>query len=86
VRLLACDLARGLPVGAAVELLAPLLARETEANVCSAAIEVLAEIAGPEVLPALEDCAQRFPGDPFLPFAARIAAQRIGARQPPPHE
>lgn len=80
VRLLACDLARALPVGDAVGLLHPLLDRETEANVCSAAVEVLAEIAGPEVVPALENCARRFPGDPFLPFAIRVAAQRIGAR------
>jgi hypothetical protein len=47
---------------------------------------VLAEIAGPEVLPALDDCARRFPGDPFLPFAVRVAVQRIGARAPARHE
>jgi HEAT repeat protein len=86
VRLLACELARGLPAGDAVGLLAPLLHRDTEANVCSAAVEVLADIAGPEVLPALEDCARRFPGDPFLSFAVRVAAQRVGARPPARHE
>ncbi|KAA2236277.1 HEAT repeat domain-containing protein [Salinarimonas soli] len=86
VRLLACDLARGLPAGEAVALLVPILDADAEANVCAAAVEVLAEIAGPDALPALEACARRFPGDPFLPFAVRIAAGRIGARTPAPDE
>jgi hypothetical protein len=86
VRLLACDLARGLPTGDAVALLCGVLAREAEANVCAAAVEVLAEIAGPDALPALDACARRFAHDPFLPFAVRVAAERIGARPPDRHE
>ena len=86
VRLLACDLARGLPADRAVALLCGVLAREPEANVCAAAVEVLAEIAGPDALPALDACARRFPGDPFLPFAVRVAAERIGARPPDRHD
>lgn len=82
VRLLACDLARGLPVADSTGLLCGLLTRDPEANVCAAAVEVLAEIAGPDALPAIEGCVRRFPGDPFLPFAVRIAAERIGARPP----
>jgi hypothetical protein len=82
VRLLACDLARGLPVADSIRLLCDVLASDPEANVCAAAVEVLAEIAGPDALPAIEGCVRRFPGDPFLPFAVRIAAERIGARSP----
>jgi HEAT repeat protein len=86
VRLLACDLARGLPARNAVALLCGVLDREADANVCAAAVEVLAEIAGPDALPALDACARRFPGDPFLPFAVRVAAERIGARPPDRHD
>ena len=41
-------------------LLCALLSSETEANVCAAAIDVLAEVGGPEALPVLAACAERF--------------------------
>lgn len=78
VRLLSCELARGLPEDEAGRLLGDLLARETEKNVAAAAIEVLAEIGRPDVLPALEACAERFAGDGFLLFSIKVAADRIG--------
>jgi HEAT repeat protein len=82
VRLLACDLARQLPAQAATEILSDLLARETEANVCAAAVEVLAESGGPEALPALAACAERFAGVPFLAFSLKVAGDRIRAQAP----
>ena len=78
IRVLACDLALGMPSAAA--LLAELLAREALVNVCAAAIEALAEIGGPAELPALDLCAARFPEAFFLSFSARTAAERIRAR------
>ena len=39
---------------------ATLLDSEQEANVCAAAVDVLAEIGGPAALPALPRCAERF--------------------------
>jgi HEAT repeat protein len=83
VRVLACDLARQLPPPEATRLLAGLLLREPEANVCAAAVDVLAECGGPEALPALGACAERFPNVPFLVFALRIAGDRIRAEAPP---
>ena len=80
VRLLSCDIARGLPADAATSILSTLLATETEANVCAAAIEVLAEVGGPSALPALEACAARFAESSFLTFAIRIARERILAQ------
>ena len=80
VRLLACELVRLMPGAAPTRLLCELLDREGEANVSAAAIEVLAEVGGPEALPALARCAERFAGLPFLAFSARIAAERIGAK------
>jgi HEAT repeat protein len=78
VRLLSCELARDLPEDEANRLLGDLLVRETEKNVAAAAIEVLAEIGRPEVLPALVACAERFSDDAFLAFSVKVVADRIG--------
>jgi len=78
VRLLSCEFARTLPESEANRLLGDLLVRETEKNVAAAAVEVLAEIGRPEVLPALASCAERFAGDGFLQFSIKEAADRIG--------
>jgi HEAT repeat protein len=82
VRVLACELARGLHSSAATRALCDRLGSEPEANVCAAAVEVLAEIGGPEALPELVRCADRFRSDPFLSFAIKIAAERIGSQSP----
>jgi hypothetical protein len=78
VRLLSCELVRGLPEGDANRLLCDLLDRETERNVAAAAVEVLAEIGRSEALPALARCAERFAGDAFLAFSVKVAIDRIG--------
>ena len=82
VRLLACELARGIPEAQAAALLVDRLALDPQPNVCAAAVEVLAEVGTPEVLPALETCAARFPDEPFLAFATRAAADRIRSQAP----
>jgi HEAT repeat protein len=79
VRLLSCELARGLPDEEANRLLCDLLERETERNVCAAVIEVLAEIGRPEALPSLARCGSRFSGDPFIAFSLKVATERIAA-------
>ncbi len=80
VRLLACEIARVIAAPEANRLLGELLATEPTANVCAAAIEVLAEIGDASVTPALAACAARFPDDPFLGFAIDAARARIGSR------
>jgi HEAT repeat protein len=80
VRLLACELVRNQPAEAANRLLGALLTDEPEANVCAAAIEVLAETGDSTVLPVLAQCAARFPDDPFLGFAIGMARDRIGSQ------
>jgi len=77
VRLLSCELTRGLADGEANRLLCDLLERETEKNVCAAALEVLAEIGKAEALPTLERCAARFASDPFIAFSIKVATDRI---------
>lgn len=86
VRLLTCELARGLPVIEANRLLCELLEVEIEKNVCAAAIEVLAEIGRPEALPSLARCATRFDGDPFVAFSIKVATDRILAPSRAPRE
>ena len=77
VRVLACDLVRHIPPATASDLLSERLASDPEPNVCAAAVEVLAEFAGPEILPALAACGARFPHEPFLVFSISIASRRI---------
>jgi HEAT repeat protein len=85
VRLLTCDLTRELSASDATLLLCDVLARETEPNVCAAAVDVLAEIGEAEALPFLQACAARFEDVTFLGFAVRIAMQRIVAERPATH-
>jgi HEAT repeat protein len=82
VRILACELMRNQPSEDVNRLLSDLLATESKPNVCAAAVEVLAEVGRPELLPLLAECMGRFPDDPFLAFAVRVASDRIGAQAP----
>lgn len=86
VRLLACELARTLPGPEVVGLLCGLLHTDSEPNVCAAAVEVLAEIGGPEALPSLAQCTDRFRDDPFLGFAVKVAIERIGTKIAEPRD
>ena len=80
VRILACELARSMPADEAARLFTSVLDSEREPNVCAAIVEVLAEIGGADVLPALERCRERFRATPFLVFAIGTAADRIRAQ------
>ncbi|HEY1944894.1 MAG TPA: HEAT repeat domain-containing protein [Roseiarcus sp.] len=77
VRLLSCELVRAMDPPRAGRLLLSLIDADPAANVCAAAIEVLAEIGDRDALPALARCAARFPNDPFLAFAVKVASDRL---------
>jgi HEAT repeat protein len=79
VRLLSCELARAMDAPQAQALLLSLIETDDAPNVCAAAIEVLSEIGDAEALPALTRCAARFPEDPFLGFAIKVALERLKA-------
>lgn len=81
-RLLACDLARELPTEDATRMLCDVLSAEPEANVCAAAVDVLADVGGREALPVLQATAERFARVTFLTFAVQIATERIRAERP----
>jgi HEAT repeat protein len=80
IRILTCELARGLAAEEATELLSGLLEAEQQTNVCAAAIDVLAEVGNSKALPALAGCAKRFAATAFLVFAIKVATDRINAQ------
>ena len=77
VRILAVEVVRCLPSGEVERLLCGVLENEGDPNVCTAAVEVLAEAGTAEAVPTLRRLAARFPSQPMLPFAARVAIERI---------
>ena len=77
VRIAACEFVRNMPSETAVRLFCELLDSELEPNVCAAAIDALAEIGGPQALPALTRCGARFATTPFLAFSIKVAVERI---------
>jgi HEAT repeat protein len=79
VRILSCDLGRSLPSPEAASLMCGVLDNDTDANVCAAAVDVLAEVGGTEALPSLRACALRFPDTPFLAFAIKAVVDRIAS-------
>ena len=79
VRLLSCELARGLPDEEANRLLCDLLERETEKNVCAAAIEVLAEIGRPEALPVAGALRSALRRRSLHRLRLKVATERIAA-------
>jgi len=86
IRILTCDLVRDLPPADATRLLCEVLARETNVNVCAAAVDVLADIGEAEALPFLEACSGRFDDVTFLTFAITLATERIIAGRPVQNE
>lgn len=60
-----------------VPWLLQVLREEPEVNVVAAAIEVLTEVGEPAHAAPLREATQRFADDPFISFAADIAAMRI---------
>lgn len=80
VRVLSCEIARCLAPAEATPLLCDLLDRETDVNVCAAAVDVLAEIGQAGAESALRRCADRFPRQDFIGFAVKAALQRVGAQ------
>ncbi|WP_207477481.1 HEAT repeat domain-containing protein [Arenibaculum pallidiluteum] len=77
VRILAAEIARGLSPAVATALLCAMLDSETHPNACGAALDVLTEVGTTDALPTLRRIAERFAGDPFVPFAVQVAMARI---------
>jgi len=77
VRILACDVARTATGVDSVQLLIDLLEIESVANVCGAAVDVLADIGDSRALAPLDRCKHRFATDPFLAFGIAAALDSL---------
>jgi HEAT repeat protein len=84
IRILSCELARHLESAEATQLMCRVLDNDAEANVCAAAVEVLAEVGGPEALLSLQNCAVRFEATPFLSFAIQAVIERLASQPSTP--
>ncbi|AWM93734.1 PBS lyase [Pseudomonas sp. 31-12] len=55
-----------------------VLERDPHINVCAGAIDVLVEVGSSAARPALESMTWRFPNEPYIWFASKLALKRIG--------
>jgi hypothetical protein len=76
-------LARSLESSEAATLMCTVLDKEAEANVCAAAVDVLAEVGGVEALRSLRNCASRFQESAFLAFAIKVVIDRLSSDSAP---
>jgi HEAT repeat protein len=76
-RIFAVNILVSLRHRAAADYARRVLAEDDHVNVVAAAIDVLAEIGTPDMIPEIEAAAARFPDAPFLTYAARAASRRI---------
>jgi HEAT repeat protein len=77
VRILAVEVTRVWPSDVAVPRLRYVLEHDAHVNACAAAVDVATEVGTADLVPALQALRLRFPGEPFLAFAAEIACSRI---------
>jgi len=77
VRIFTVNLLGDLQHARVLPWLLDVLAQDSAVNVVAAALEVIAEVGGPEQLPALRAAQARFADDPFIGFAVEIAIGRI---------
>lgn len=79
VRIFGVNLLGQLPHPRVPLWLAQVLQHETEANVAGAALDVLAEVGGPELAQPLRQILVRFADEPYIAFAAQLVLLRIEA-------
>jgi len=77
VRIFAIDILQQLAHPQAPEWLLSVLKDETHINVVTTAVDRLAEVGRPEMVPELEAIKARFPDEPYLAFAVDLASRRI---------
>ena len=78
VRLFAVNILATLRHPQVEQWLIEVLEREPHINVCAGAIDVLVEVGSSASRPALESMTWRFPNEPYIWFASKLALKRIG--------
>jgi HEAT repeat protein len=84
VRLLATDIAMGLPGETATALLIPVLRDDADENVCAAAVEALCAAGTAAAVPALLALPGRFAANAYLRFSCEAAAAALCGPAPAP--
>ncbi|WP_025322989.1 HEAT repeat domain-containing protein [Deferrisoma camini] len=77
VRLFGLDILRDLPHPEAPRWLMGVLEQDPHVNVVTVALDRLAEVGTPEMIPAVRAVKDRFPDEPFVAFAVDTALDRI---------
>lgn len=80
IRIFAVDVLSALPHPMVPEWLRRVVTLDPHVNVCAGALDALAEAGQPEVIPALQELAGRFPDVAFIQFAVDAAILRIRGR------
>jgi len=80
VRIFAIDILQQLAHPNTPQWLASVLERDPHVNVVAAAVDRLAEVGTPEMIPALQGVKQRFAQEHYLGFAVDVVIQRIEER------
>lgn len=78
IRIFALNILGGLRDPQARDCILEVIAHDPHMNVCATALDALAEIGTPHMIPALQDLARRFDNE-FIQFAVDVAIRRIGA-------
>lgn len=78
VRIFAVNILESLRHPQVEEWLINVIEKELHLNVCGAAVDLLCETGTPRSLDALLRLKQRFPGEPYIQFAADLAIKHIG--------
>jgi len=80
VRIFAVDVLSALPHPMVPEWLRRVVTLDPHVNVCAAALDALSEAGQPDVIPALDQLADRFADVAFIQFAVDAATRRIRGR------
>lgn len=77
VRIFAVNVLESLRHEKVEKWLKEVIERDPHLNVCASALDLLAEVGTPYSREALENLKSRFPGEPYIRFAADLALKRI---------
>lgn len=78
VRIFAVNVLESLPHPEVENWLIAVISRDSHVNVCATAVDLLGEVGTGAAAAPLEALKERFPGEPYIAFAADLALRRIG--------
>jgi HEAT repeat protein len=79
VRIFAVNILESLRHPNVVKWLIEVIEKDENVNVCSTALDLLAEVGTEEAMPAIKKVKERFKNEPYIQFASDIALKRISS-------